>query len=104
MKKQKWDNPKTDKLFKTILNLKSLDEAKRFFRDLLTEGEIEEFANRLEVAKMLSQKISYSRIEKLSGMSSTTIARINKWLTRGMGGYKLLINRSSNIVNHHAPV
>ena len=103
MKNQKWVNSKTDKLFKAILNLEELDEARRFFRDLLTEQEIEEFASRWEVAQMLAKNTSYSKIEKTTGMSSTTIARINKWLNKGMGGYKLLIKKLQNQVNHHFP-
>jgi len=93
MKKQKWVNKKSDSLFKAILTLDNLDEARRFFRDLLTEQEIEEFASRWEVAKMLNQKTSYSDIEKKTGMSSTTIARVSKWLNKGMDGYKKILNR-----------
>ncbi|MBI3334949.1 MAG: hypothetical protein HY001_00415 [Candidatus Portnoybacteria bacterium] len=89
----KWDNPKTKELFKAILALQSVDEAKRFFRDLLTEQEIIEFANRWKVAQMLDKKIPYSQIEKQTQMSSTTIARISKWLKKGMGGYKFILER-----------
>jgi len=96
MKNNKWINKSSDSLFKAILALKDLDEARRFFRDLLTEEEIKEFANRWQVAQMLSQKVPYTQIEKQTGMSSTTIARIAKWLNRGMNGYKLMLNR----VNH----
>lgn len=103
MNNQKWVNTKTDKLFKAILNLENLDEARRFFRDLLTEQEIEEFASRWEVAQMLAQNIPYSQIEKDTGMSSTTIARISKWLNEGMDGYRLLIKKLQNQVNHHSP-
>jgi TrpR-related protein YerC/YecD len=95
--KNNWKNKSSDELFSAILNLKNLDEAQRFFRDLLTEEEIKEFANRWQVAKMLSQKVYYSKIEKKTGMSTTTIARISKWLNDGMNGYKLIINR----LNHH---
>lgn len=103
MKNQKWVNPKTDNLFSSILKLKTLDEARRFFRDLLTEQEIEEFASRWKVAQMLAENTPYSQIEKDTGMSSTTIARISKWLNEGMGGYGLLIKKLQNQVNHHLP-
>lgn len=81
-------------LLKTILSLKNKEECWKFFRDLLTEPEIKEFANRWKVARMLDQKISYEEIEKETGMSSTTIARVNKWLTHGKGGYKLMLKRT----------
>ncbi len=83
----------SDALFQAILTLQNLDEAKRFFRDLLTEEEIKEFSARWKVAQMLEMKISYSKIENETGMSSTTIARVSKWLKNGMNGYKLILQR-----------
>jgi len=89
----KWDNPKTEDLFKAILALDNVNEAKRFFRDLLTEQEIMELGKRWKAAKMLAKKIPYLKIEKETGLSSTTIARISKWLNKGMGGYKLMLDK-----------
>lgn len=98
MKNSKWIKPTTDDLFSAILSLKNIGEARRFFRDLLTEPEILEFANRWKVAQMLAKNIAYSKIEKETKMSTTTIARVSKWLNRGMNGYKLMINR---LTHHH---
>jgi len=92
-KKQRWINPYTDSLFEVILKLKNPNEARKFFRDLFTEKEILEFGQRWRVAKMLSDNMPYNKIEQETGMSSTTIARIHKWLKKGMGGYKLMINK-----------
>ena len=80
-------------LLNAVLALKNINECWKFLRDLLTEPEIKEFANRWKVARMLDQKISYEKIEKVTGMSSTTIARVNKWLANGKGGYKLMLKR-----------
>jgi len=104
MKDYKWVNKSTDDLFKAMLKLRTLDEARRFFRDLLTEEEIKEFANRWKVAQMLAQKVPYEIIAKKTGMSSTTIARISKWLNNGMDGYKLILKRltKQNKLHHHA--
>lgn len=76
-----------------IASLENEEEALRFLRDLLTEAEIKEFAKRWKVAKMLSRHVAYKKIEEETGMSSTTIARIQKWLQDGMGGYPLMIER-----------
>lgn len=89
----KWDNKETEALFRAILSLRNAAEAKRFFRDLLTEAELKEFANRWKVARMLARGVSYVEIEKGTGMSSTTIARIQKWLKKGKGGYRLMLRR-----------
>jgi len=61
------------------------------------EREIIEFGNRWQAAKMLNNKISYPKIKKETGLSTTTIARVSKWLNRGMNGYKLILQR----LNHH---
>jgi len=84
-------------LSRAILSLKNEDEARRFFWDLLTETEIEEFSRRFEVAQMLDKKIPYTEIEKKTSMSSTTIARISKFLQGTFGGYRLILDR----LNHH---
>ena len=99
----KWINKNTDALFTAVLQLETLDETRRFFRDLLTEQEILEFANRWKVAQMLSDKKPYSAIEKETGMSSTTIAWVNKYLTGKFGGYKNMINKTIQNNSHHAP-
>ncbi len=91
------ETPDKEKLFEAMLSLESLEESKAFFRDLLTENEIEEFALRFKAACMLSDEIPYTTIQNETGLSSTTVARISKWLNSGMNGYKLIIDR----VHHH---
>lgn len=81
-----------------FLAIGNKDEAKRFLRDLMTEGEIQEFAKRLKAAKMLTDKTPYLIIEKETGLSSTTVARVAKWLNGQGGGYKKILNKI-----HHTP-
>ena len=88
-----WKNKENKKLIEAILTLKTRSEAERFLRDLMTEKEIKEFANRLVAAEMLSKKIPYYLIEKETGLSSATIARVAKWLNGKGGGYKTIINK-----------
>ncbi|MBI2624628.1 hypothetical protein HYW67_04065 [Candidatus Parcubacteria bacterium] len=89
--KNRWDTKDSKHLFHAILELETVDEAKRFFRDLLTENEIIEFSRRWRVARLLSRGTPYTKIEAATGMSSTTIARIHRWLKSGMGGYRSMI-------------
>ncbi len=98
----KWNNKKTEDLMRAILILRTTDEAKRFFRDLLTQQEIVELARRWQAAKMLSKNISYSQVQKETGLSSTTVARASRWLNRGMNGYKLVLKRL-NAHQHSQP-
>ena len=79
------------------MSLETFEETRAFLRDLLTESEITEFAKRFQAAEMLSRKIPYSTIEDETGLSSTTVARVAKWLNNGMSGYKSILNK----MNHH---
>ena len=88
-----WNSKENQTLVRAVLALKTPDEVRRFFRDLMTQGEIEEFGKRLKTAELLTNKVPYSIIEKQTGLSSTTIARVSKWLNGKEGGYKTVINR-----------
>lgn len=94
-----WKTSEKQRLVEAVLLLRSPDEAQRFLRDLMTKGEINEFARRLEAAELLTKKVPYTTIEKQTGLSSTTVARISKWLNGDLGGYRLIIDR----MQHHSP-
>jgi TrpR-related protein YerC/YecD len=83
-----------DRLYEAILQLQNLDECRKFFRDLLTETEIREMTERWKAAQMLADGIPYTTIEKETGLSSRTIARVHKWLKQGKGGYALMLRRT----------
>ena len=83
-----------------LLALSKMDSKERIFEfmlDLMTEKEILEFSRRFEVAKMLEDGISYSRIEKKTKMSSTTIAKVSKALNSDNLGYKNALNLISGL-------
>jgi len=89
----KWNKPENRNLLRAVLALKSTGEAQRFMRDLMTENEISEFAKRLEAARMLAANEPYSSIENKTGLSSTTVARVSKWLKGKQGGYRRVLSR-----------
>ena len=95
-----WSTRENKQLIEAILVLKNADEAKLFLRDLMTKGEIQEFANRLEAASLLFSNMQYNYIIEKTGLSSATIARIAKWLKGSLGGYRLVLSRLNN---HHTP-
>lgn len=95
-KKTEQYNPQSHKeqlLISAINSLKNKKEISQFLRDLLTIAEIEEFANRIEIVRLLSQGISYAKIAKQTGVSTTTVTRVAHWLYRGTGGYKTVVER-----------
>ena len=75
-------------LEEAINGLRSDLEVAEFLRDLLTSGELKEMRNRWLAAQELAEGVPYSQIEKNTGLSSTTIARVSKWLREGAGGYR----------------
>ena len=86
--------PKNDRekfLAKSFLKLKTEQEVDNYLRDLLTIKEIEEFANRLEMARLLKQGMSYKAIAKKLKVSTTTVTRTAHWLFHGCGGYEKVL-------------
>lgn len=86
-------NNKEKALCAAFLKLKTEQDMANFLRDLLTIAEIEEFANRLEMARFLLKGWSYKKIAKEIGVSTTTVTRTAHWLYRGCGGYKKALNK-----------
>ncbi|NLW41435.1 MAG: TrpR-like protein YerC/YecD [Tissierellia bacterium] len=89
----KTKSPQVDGLFEAILKLETIEECYRFFEDICTVKEIQSIAQRLEVAKLLTLKNTYSEIEKKTGASTATISRINRSLNYGVDGYKIVFDR-----------
>lgn len=86
----------TDFLFKAILQLQNIDECYDFFEDLCTVPEVKAMAQRIAVAKMLSDKKVYNDIVRLTGASTATISRVNRSLSYGCGGYDIVFKRMEN--------
>lgn len=82
-----------DELFEAILTLRDVDDCYRFFEDICTINEIHSISQRLQVAKLLSEKKTYTEIETVTSASTATISRINKCLVYGADGYKRVLER-----------
>lgn len=91
--KSKFKNKEIDGLFKAILSLETEEECYRFFEDVCTINEIHAIAQRLQVAKLLNEKKTYTEIESITKASTATISRINKCLLYGADGYKIVLER-----------
>ena len=86
-------NQDIDELFEAILTLRDQEDCYRFFEDICTINEIHAIAQRLQVAKLLSEKRTYAEIEALTKASTATISRINKCLVYGADGYRRVLER-----------
>jgi len=82
-----------DLLFDAILSLKDREECYQFFDDLATMSEVQSFAQRLQVAKMLLEGSTYSSIETDTNASTATISRVRRCINFGSDGYKLVVDR-----------
>ena len=89
----KFKNDDIDELFRAVLLLEDEEDCYRFFEDICTINEIHAIAQRLQVAKLLSENRTYNEIESITKASTATISRINKCLVSGAGGYKLVLER-----------
>lgn len=88
-------NKNYTELYKAILSLEDLNQCQRFLNDICTPKELKDLSDRLEVAKLLSANKTYEYIIAKTGMSSTTIARINRALIYGEGGYQEVLAKKN---------
>ncbi len=83
-------------LYDAIVSIKDRKECKDFLRDLLTKTELNEVATRWLVARLLNKETTYVEIENITGLSSTTVARVHKWLKKSKGGYVAMLDKIEN--------
>ena len=87
--------PPAAELAAALASLQSEDEARAVLRDLCTPAEIRTLAERWQVAKLLDDgKMTYRDIHDATGVSTTTIVRVARFLKEEQnGGYRLLLDR-----------
>lgn len=82
-----------DLLFEAILSLENIDECYKFFEDVATINEVKSLAQRIQVAKLLSEKKTYTEIAEVTKASTATISRVNRCVNYGTGGYNIVLER-----------
>lgn len=80
-------------LFEAVLTLENEEECFRFFEDVCTVNELLSLAQRFEVAKMLTEKHTYTEVADQTGASTATISRVNRSLNYGKDGYDMVFSR-----------
>lgn len=79
-------------LIDTIVSITDRDICADFLVDLCTITEIKSMAQRLEVAKLLSDGYVYSEIAQKTGASTATISRVKRAMEYGNGGYRAVLS------------
>ena len=82
-----------ERLYKALAALDTADEIERFFDDLCTVNEIRSLSQRLEIARLLREKMPYTEIVKHTDSSTATITRVNHCLQYGSEGYDLALDK-----------
>lgn len=80
-------------LYQAMLELKSVADCRRFFRDLCTPAELEALADRWCVARLAERGVPYRDIHDRTGVSVTTVGRVARFVEQGNGGYRLVLER-----------
>jgi len=78
---------------KTLVEIKSDEEADQFISDLLTPTEKIMLAKRLAIAVLLEQGYDYRSIQQLIRVSAPTITSVNIARRYGKEGYRKLISK-----------
>ncbi len=93
----KLKTPEMDQLFQGIVSLRSVEECYAFFEDICTVSELLAIAQRLEVARLLSEDTKYQEICEKTGASSATVSRVGRALHYGEDGYAMVLERLKHI-------
>ncbi len=85
-----------DDLADALVQLDDQDSARAFLADLCTPAEIHSLAERWQVARLLdSGALTYREIHDATGVSTTTIVRVARFLRQeSNSGYRLLLDRA----------
>lgn len=83
-----------DELAEALVHLKQKGDARALLADLCTPAEIHTLAERWHVAKLLDAgELTYREIHEATGVSTTTIVRVARFLRQeNNGGYRLLLD------------
>jgi len=83
-----------DELAQALVTLRSPAAARAVLADLCTPAEVHTLAERWHVARLLDEgKLTYREIHEATGVSTTTIVRVARFLRQEVnGGYRILLD------------
>ena len=73
------------RLYEVILSLKTKDDCEALFKDLCTDKEVEQMAQRIKAAKLLIEGNTYSGVIEQTDISSATLSRVSRCVQYGKG-------------------
>lgn len=82
-----WDTMEARELIQAFMAQKNAFELKEFLDDILTKSELEKCISRMTAVSLIWMNAPYSFIQKETGQSSATIARLSKNTYTHRGGF-----------------
>ncbi len=79
--------------YSMVAMLRTREEVKRFFKDLLSLSEVVMISRRIQIAQMLLEGKGYEEIRQELKVGFSNISQVERWLRNGFGGYKEIITR-----------
>lgn len=89
----KLESEHADALCDALVSVQTREEAYRLLDDLCTISEVQAMAQRLAVARLLKAHATYQDIAGQTGASTATISRVNRCVSYGADGYRLVLER-----------
>ncbi len=87
---KKVDSKMINQLYEIFISLESRKDCEMLFEDLFTDKEIEQFAQRIEAAKLLISGKTYGQVIEKTDISSATLSRVSRCVQYGKGYSKFL--------------
>ena len=88
-----YENEDFKLLVMAIVAIEDEAECISFLDDIMTKKEMADIAQRLMVAKLLSEQTVYNKIVEQTGASTATISRVNRSYNYGSGGYAKMLEK-----------
>ncbi len=83
-----------DELVNAFVHVSDPQTVAAFLRDLCTTAELDAMGQRLQVARLVDEAVSYQEISRRTGASTATVTRVAHWLHHGEGGYGAVLKRA----------
>src|ERR1700679_2119576 len=82
-----------DELVAAFAKLRDGDTVAAFLRDICTTNELDAMGQRLQVARLVDERVPYQEISRRTGASTATVTRVAQWLHHGEGGYRAVLKQ-----------
>ena len=82
-----------DELVAAFTRLRDPETIVAFLKVICTGAELDAMGQRLQVARLVNEGITYQEISRRTGASTATVTRVAQWLHHGEGGYQAVLKK-----------